>query len=219
MNNVFMAGLALAGLLLTACRSTKPISSNLAPNSADNSSSQTANTQQPNPEPQWAQVAPNLALMGTARKGLDLSNSTPEKPRFTYLVDVRLKNTGAATISFDTAMLAFEPGKGEPLRQRVTSHPINKQGTADDSRVLTRSVKKNEEEHWEADSNGYTYDLLSKAAGEPVLFSIVLQVKGKTIAGPFRATLPDLNALPAPAVSPGAQAGKQQAPVVNLKFQ
>ena len=217
MKIVVLVTLAVTFLLLTGCRSAKREGSNT---SANASSSQAMNTEPPAPRaPQWAQLAPNISLAGMVRKGLDESNSTPEKPRYTYHVEVHMKNTGAAAITFDTVLLSFEPGKGEPLRQRVTSHPANSLGTVDERKVLTLSIKNGEEKDWDADTDGYTEELLGRATGEPVVFSIVMSLKGRTISGPFRASLPDLKSLSTPSSSRDAQGNRQQTPGVNLKFQ
>ena len=76
-----------------------------------------------------------------------------------------------------------------------------------------------EEKDWDFDSDGFTSELVKRAGGGPVVFSFELLAKGRNIAGPFRASLPDLNSLPVPSGSQGAQDNKRQAPGVNLKFQ
>lgn len=220
MRNVVLVTLALAIVLLTGCISAKRTTSNAKSSSANASSPQTLNTAPPAREAHWVQVAPNISLMGIVRKGLDVSNSTPEKPEYMYQVEVHIKNTGAATIHFDTVLMAFEPGKGEPLRQQVTSRAVNELGAVDERKVLTINMKTGEERDWDAELMGATTgELLRRAAGEPVVFSLALQAKGRTIAGPFRASLPDLNSLPVPSSSERSYENKRQAPGANLKFQ
>ena len=164
---------------------------------------------------EWVQVTPDISLMGIVRKGLDVSNSTPAKPEYQYLVEVHLKNTGASPIRFETVALAFEPGRAEPLRQQVTSRDLK-----DQTKVLTVSMKHGEEKDWDAELLGATTaELFKRAAGEPVVFSLALQSKGKTIAGPFRATLPELDTLPAPNSSQTTYENRRESPGVNLKFQ
>jgi hypothetical protein len=220
MKNVVLVTLALASILLTGCRSAKRTTSNTEANSANAPLAKTVNTEQPAREPQWAQVAPNISLMGIARKGLDESNSTAEKPEYIYQIEVHLKNTGAATINFDTVLIAFEPGKGEPLRQQVTSRALNELGAVDERKVLTINLKNGEEKDWDAELLGATTaELLKSAGGEPVVFSLGLQAKGKTIAGPFRASLPELSSLPVPTSGQRLHENRRQAPGANLKFQ
>ncbi|MDQ5846001.1 MAG: hypothetical protein M3539_11985 [Acidobacteriota bacterium] len=215
MKKMALVTLALAIVLLTGCRSAQRTTSNTESNSATASSPQPMNTVPAARETQWVQVTPNISLMGIVRKGLDVSNSTPEKPEYMYQVEVHLKNTGTATIRFDTVLLVFEPGKGEPLRQQVTSRDVK-----DERKVLTISTKQGEENDWDAEPLGATTgELLRRAAGEPVVFSIALQVKGGTIAGPFRASLPELNSLPVPDSSQAGYESRRQAPGANLKFQ
>lgn len=220
MRNVVLLTLALAVVLLIGCRSAKRTTSNAESNSANASSPQTLNTAPPAREAQWVQVTPNISLMGIARKGMDENNSTPEKPEYIYQIEVHLKNTGAATLHFDTVLITFEPGKGEPLRQQVTSRAVNELGAVDERKVLTINMKSGEEKDWDAELMGTTTgELLRRAAGEPVVFSLALQAKGRTIAGPFRAALPELNSLPVPNSSQSAYENRRQAPGANLKFQ
>jgi hypothetical protein len=213
MKNMVLVTLALATVLLTGCKSAQRTISNTESTSA-NPSSQSTSTARPAREAQWVQVTPNISLMGIARRGLDQSNSTPEKPEYMYQVEVHLKNTGASTIRFDTVLLAFEPGKAEPLRQLVTSHDVN-----DQRKVLTISMKQGEE--WDSDAELLgvsTGELLRRAGGEPVGFSLTLQLNGKTLAGPFRASLPELNSLPVPDSNQLAYENRRKLPGENLKF-
>lgn len=165
--------------------------------------------------PEWVQVTSDISLMGVARKGLDVSNSTPAKPEYEYQIEVHLKNTGPSAIHFDTVQLAFEPGKAAPLRQQVTSRDLK-----DQTKVLSVSMKPGEEKDWDAVVMGATTgELLRRAAGESVVFSLALQSKGKTMAGPFRAKLPELDSLPSPNTNQGTYDNRRQGPGANLKFQ
>ncbi len=215
MKNMVLVTSALTIVLLTGCRSAPRTTSNTESNSANASSPQPTNGAPAAREAQWVPVTPDISLMGIVRKGLDVSNSTPEKPEYMYQVEVHLKNTSAAAIHFDTVLLAFEPGKGEPLRQEVTSRDVK-----DQRKVLTISMKQGEEKDWDAELLGAsTGELLRRAAGDPVVFILALQAKGKTIAGPFRASLPELSSLPVPNSSQVGYENRRQAPGTNLKFQ
>jgi hypothetical protein len=175
-------------------------------------------------EPEWSVVAPEISLTGTASKGIDSANTSSARESYTIDVEVRLKNTGAAALTFDTVELAFTPGKAKPLRLMVTSYaPSNKLDEygapmIDKKKVLTKTVNPGDEEKWNADTDGYTHQMITQAGGEPVVFSIALLSKGRKIAGPFRASLPDLDSLPLIEKS-AVEADKHAMPGVRLRFQ
>ena len=64
------------------------------------------------------------------------------------------------------------------------------------SKIKTETLKNGQEKEWVLDSDGYTDDLLSRSRDKPPVFGITIKNKGKIVAGPFRAELPNLNNLP-----------------------
>jgi hypothetical protein len=149
----------------------------------------------------WQQLSPKLSLLGKVAKGVDTSNSTSESPRFQYNVEIRIKNTATSAIAYDRVERAFIPAVGEPLRIVQTVQTFQDLQDLQNLRtqgIKVTNIKSGDEEKFEVDTNGYTNDLLNRTEGKPLIFDVRFRYKGRVVAGPFRADLPDLRQLPAP---------------------
>lgn len=155
----------------------------------------------------WEQVTPKIAVMGRTMKELDTANTTPAAQRYEYEVLIKLRNDGDDPVVFDSVLLSFVPSEGKPFEMVTTSRDLK-----DQRKILTKTLKRGEVEDWSTGSDGYTDEIVSRSNEKPIGFEITLRLKGKTVEGPFRAEMPNLNDLPL------AKEQEPQQPAIYLKF-
>ena len=109
-----------------------------------------------------------------------------------YRVKIKIKNAGVKEFIFDKMEAVFSPNRGESLTAGVFME-IKKDGN---KIIIPIKLSAGEIKDWEFTSNGYTYDLIKNADGEPLKFILKFFLDGKLIAGPYSADLDELNSLP-----------------------
>lgn len=161
---------------------------------------------------QWKQVSPGFSLLGKVARGIDSSNSKPDQPKYQYIVEVDVKNTGSSPLTYDTAELTLIPATEAPLRavqkwyeghsttlfnvDEFNGQPEKPRDGGSEARTKVRKLNSGKEEKLKFEFGGYTDTLIARSPGKPIICQVTLSLKGRAIAGPFRAELPDINSLP-----------------------
>lgn len=113
-----------------------------------------------------------------------------------YRVEVRVKNAGRRPFLADEALTAFVPAQGSPFVIRTRSLKGLTEAEAMASKSLPIQVGPGETWTYNAATNGYTFMLHRDSGGRPLTFQVSFETANLTVAGPFRAELPELKTLP-----------------------
>jgi len=116
-----------------------------------------------------------------------------------YRVEFRLKNIGDKPLVCDEIEAAFFSFQGTALRMPTYRYDEGKEAEQEayqTGKRLTFELLPGQTEKFEKSTDGYTTDLLTRAQGEPLKFSVALKLNDVLVAGPFVATLPEIQSLP-----------------------
>lgn len=112
-------------------------------------------------------------------------NSITVDSGFEYHVVTTAKNISKETIKFDVIVASFITSNNKGISwKRGMPYP------------KAWMLNPGESKNFDHVTNNYTKKLLSEAGDDPITFSIEFKYRGKVIAGPFRADLPNHKKLP-----------------------
>ncbi len=115
-----------------------------------------------------------------------------------YHVKVTIRNLSSMPITFNEIIADFFPEQGTHLKQMTYAYDEKMGDNQESYQVDARkpiNLAVGESREWNFGTNGYTFNLLRDAGDKPLRFSITFNNNKQTIAGPFIATLPDLQTL------------------------